>query len=306
MSRYVIRRILWSIPVLFAVSVLTFLLMHSIPGGPFTREKKLPPQIIANLERKYDLDKPLWNQYTDYMGGIVLHFDFGPSYKSTTRDVNDIFRDHIPVSAQLGGLALAIAIFIGIPLGIIAALKQNTIVDYGSMFVAVLGLSIPNLALGPFLIWVFALKLGILPVATWRGPEYMILPAITLGTAYSAYIARFTRAAMLQVIREDYVRTARAKGLSERLVILRHALKNALIPVITIIGPMFAIVLTGTIVVETIFAVPGIGRYFVTSITSRDYPVIMGTTLLFAGAIIVANLIVDILYAFLDPRIRYQ
>lgn len=306
MLAYVIRRILGAIPVLLVLSLITFLLMHAVPGGPFDREKRLPPEIIANLESKYHLDRPLWRQYTDYMGGIVTRFDFGPTYRSTTRTVNDIFSEQLPVSAQLGGLALLIAIGIGIPAGVIAALRQNTMIDYTVMFIAILGLSIPNLALGPFLMWVFGLKLEWLPVATWGTFKHMILPTITLGTGYSAFIARLTRASMLQVIREDYIRTARAKGLSETVIMVRHALKNGLIPVVTVIGPLFAVLITGTVVVEQIFAVPGIGRYFVTSIGNRDYPVIMGTTLLFGVAIVTANLLVDLTYAFLDPRIRLR
>ena len=306
MHRYILRRILWAIPVLFVLSIITFLLMHAIPGGPFDIEKPVPPEIKANLERKFHLDDPLWKQYTDYVWGIVRHFDFGPSYASRSRTVNDIFKDHLPVSAQLGGLALLIAMAIGIPLGIIAALKQNTYADYGAMFFAVLGLSIPNLALGPILIWIFALKLQLLPVATWGTPQHMILPAITLGISSSAFLARLTRASMLQVLREDYIRTAWAKGLPHRLVVLRHALKNGLIPVVTVLGPTFAVLITGTFIVEIIFAVPGLGRYFITSIGNRDYPVIMGTTLLFGFFIIAANLVVDITYAILDPRIRYR
>ena len=205
----------------------------------------------------------------------------------------------------MGGLALLIAMAIGIPLGVIAALKQNTYVDYGAMFFAVLGLSIPNLALGPILIWIFALKLGLLPVATWGTPQHMILPAVTLGISASAFLARLTRASMLQVLREDYMRTASAKGLHDRTIVVRHAMRNALIPVVTYLGPIFAVLITGTFIVEIIFAVPGLGRYFITSIGNRDYPVIMGTTMLFGVFIIAANLLVDITYGILDPRIRY-
>ena len=305
MARYIVRRLLAAIPLLIFVSVITFLLMHAVPGGPFSREKTLPPAIVENLYRKYHLDDPLWKQYADYMSGILLHFDFGPSYTSRSRTVNDIFRDHLPVSLQLGTLAGLIAFGFGIPLGVIAALKHNGSIDRVTMFLVVLGLSIPNLALGPLLIWVFALKLDILPVATWGSPLHVILPAVTLSTALIAYVARLTRASVLEVIREDYIRTARAKGLSEWVIVWRHALKNALIPVITWMGPIMAVVLTGTFVVEVIFAVPGLGRFFVLSILARDYPVIMGTTLLFAASIIVINLIVDIAYAFLNPRIRY-
>ncbi len=303
MLRLVLRRLLAALPVLFAISLVTFGIMHAIPGGPFDREKKLPPTIIANLEAKYHLDRPLWQQYVEYVWGLV-RFDLGPSYTYRSRTVNDIIKDHLPISIQLGALALALAIGLGIPLGVVAALKQNTLVDYSATFIAVLGISIPNLALGPFLIWVFGLQLNVLPVALWGTPQHMVLPAITLGTAYTAFIARLTRAAVLQVVREDYVRTAHSKGLPQRLVLIRHILRNALIPVTTYLGPLTATVLTGTLVVEQIFAVPGLGRHFVTSITNRDYPVIMGTTMLFAVFIMVGNLLVDITYGFLDPRIR--
>jgi ABC-type dipeptide/oligopeptide/nickel transport system permease component len=305
MGRYIIRRLLFMIPVLFFISIITFAMAHAVPGGPFTREKPLPPEVIANLEKYYGLDQPVWKQYVDYMGKIILHFDFGPSYRSRGRAVTDIFRDHLPVSAKLGVVALAISLLMGVPLGIIGALKQNTIWDYASMALAVFGISVPAIVLGPLLILVFALALGWLPVAGWGTPAQLVLPAFALGLHDSAIIARLTRASMLQVIREDYIRTARAKGLSERAVMVRHALKNAFIPVATILGPLFAALVTGTFVVEQIFAIPGLGKYFITSITNRDYPVVMGTILLYAVFLVLANLAVDITYAFLDPRIRY-
>ncbi len=305
MGRYIARQILWMIPVLFFISVITFALAHAVPGGPFDREKPLPPEIIANLEKYYGLDKPIWRQYVDYIGGIVTRFDFGPVYSSRSRRVNDIFADHLPVSAQLGVVSLLIALGIGVPLGIIAALKQNTIWDYLGVAVAIFGVSVPGIVLGPLLILIFALTLGWLPVAGWGTPAKMVMPALALGTAASARIARLTRASMLQVIHEDYIRTARAKGLSERVVMIRHALKNAFIPVATILGPMFAYLVTGTFVIEQIFAIPGMGKYFITSVTNRDYPVVMGTILLYAFFLVLANLAVDVTYAFLDPRIRY-
>jgi len=305
MSRYIIRQLLWMIPVLFVISVITFALAHAVPGGPFDREKALPPEIIANLEKYYGLDKPIWQQYTDYIGGIITRFDFGPVFSSRSRRVNDIFADHLPVSAQLGLIATLIAVGIGVPLGVIAALKQNTVWDYLGIAVAVFGVSVPNVVMGPLLIVIFALTLGVLPVAGWGTPAQMVMPALALGTGFAARIARLTRASMLQVIREDYIRTARAKGLSERVVMVRHALKNAFIPVATILGPMFAALVTGTFVVEQIFAIPGMGKYFVTSVTNRDYPVVMGTILLYAFFLVLANLAVDVTYAFLDPRIRY-
>ncbi|HQJ50341.1 MAG TPA: ABC transporter permease [Anaerolineae bacterium] len=305
MGRYVIRRLLLLIPVLFFISIITFGLAHAVPGGPFDREKPLPPEVKANLEKYYGLDQPVWKQYVDYVSDIVLRFDFGPTYRSRGRGVNDIFKDHLPVSAQLGLAAIAIALVIGLPLGILAALKQNTIWDYLGMGLAIFGVSVPAIVLGPMLILIFALSLHLLPVAGWGTPAKMIMPALALGLRESAIIARLTRASMLQVIREDYIRTARAKGLTERVVMVRHALKNAFIPVATILGPMFAALVTGTFIVEQIFAIPGMGKYFITSITNRDYPVVMGTILLYAVFLVLANLAVDLTYAFLDPRIRY-
>jgi len=306
MLRYVIRRLLWLIPVLFFISLITFSLAHAVPGGPFEREHALPPEIIANLTRYYGLDQPVWKQYVKYMSDVVLRFDFGPTYRSRGRRVNEIFADHLPVSAQLGLVAVLLALCIGLPLGIVSALRQNTGWDYAAMALAIFGISVPSIVLGPLLILVFALGLKWLPVGGWGTPGQMLLPALALGLNQSAVIARLTRASMLQVVREDYIRTARAKGLVERTVMVRHALKNAFIPVATVLGPMFAFLVTGTFIVEQIFAVPGMGRYFVTSITNRDYPVVMGTILLYAVVLVLANLAVDLTYAFLDPRIRYS
>jgi ABC-type dipeptide/oligopeptide/nickel transport system permease component len=249
--------------------------------------------------------------------------NFGPTFSSRSRTVNDIFRQQLPISAQLGLLALTVALLIGVPLGIMAALKQNTILDYLGMSVAIFGVSVPVIVLGPLMIWIFGVTLKWLPPTGWGAkPPYVlgifpsklnwdffkhaIMPAVALGLGSSAVIARLTRASLLQVVREDYIRTARAKGLEERKVITRHALKNSLIPVVTILGPMFAALITGTFVTELTFGIPGMGKYFVTSITNRDYPVIMGTILLYAVFLVIANLIVDIVYAYLDPRIRYD
>jgi len=302
-------------PVLFFISVVTFALSHAVPGGPFDREKPLPAEIIANLNRHYGLDQPLWKQYTDYMGltrnpsgelSGVLQGNFGPSYSSRSRTVNDIFAAHLPVSATLGLAALALAVGLGVPLGVVGALKQNSLWDYLSMGVAIFGVSVSSVVLGPLLIFIFALALDWFPVAGWGRFEQMIMPATALGLGSSAIIARLTRASMLQVIREDYIRTARAKGLDERVIMVRHALKNAFIPVATILGPMFAALVTGTFVVEQVFAIPGMGKYFITSITNRDYPVVMGAILLYAVFLVFSNLGVDITYAFLDPRIQYS
>ncbi len=309
MLAYIIRRSLWLIPVLLMVTLVTFTAMKLVPGGPFTREKPLPPKIRANLEAKYHLDEPAWKQYLNYIWDL-MHFDFGPSYKYYGRTINDVLFDGgwrkcaVSVSAQLGLAAIVVALGIGIPLGLISALKQDTWIDYAAMFLAMLGVSIPNFVLGLLLIWIFALTLGLLPVARWGTPAQVIMPAITLGTHGAAYIARFTRASMLETVRQDYIRTARAKGLRERAVITRHALKNSLIPVVTVLGPMIAAWVTGSFLVEHVFAIPGIGKFFITSVTDRDYTLIMGTIVIYAIVLVAMNILVDVSYAFLDPRIR--
>ena len=326
MTRYIIRRILWFIPVLLAIMAVTFFLAKVMPGGPFdfAGEKQLPESVRQNLMRRYGLDAPGYVQFARWLWN-ALKGDLGPSYYYKGRSVHEVLAQTFPISAQLGFLSLALGLLIGIPMGVLAALKQNTIWDYGSTFIAILGVSIPNLVLGPLLIWVFALKLGWLPTARWAvnyteliwgilpPPDklrpfftHAILPTVTLGTGLSASIARLTRASLLQVIREDYIRTARAKGLPERTIIVVHALKNSLIPVVTVLGPMFAGVVTGSLIVEQIFAIPGMGKFFVASVTNRDYPVILGTTLVYSILLVVANLFVDIVYAWLDPRIRYE
>jgi ABC-type dipeptide/oligopeptide/nickel transport system permease component len=335
MGNFVVRRFLWSVVVLFVVSILTFGFAHAMPGGPFTKIKKLPDETIDRLEEKYNLDAPVGIQYLDYMGDIVIprviqgepsgslleHYlinipvgeyytfqwmDFGPSYASRARTVNDIFREQLPVSFELGIYALLVALVIGLPLGILAALRQNSIWDYGAVGVAIFGVSAPVIVLGPIFIWIFAVELGWFYPTGWLTWQHKVLPAVALGIGSSAIIARMTRASLLQVIREDYIRTARAKGLVERAVVARHALRNALIPVITVLGPIFAGLVTGTFVTETIFGIPGLGRYFITSVTSRDYPVIMGTALFFAVVLVLANLFVDLAYTWLDPRIQYE
>lgn len=301
---FTIKRLLTLIPVLFIISAITFLLMHSIPGSPFDQEDKpLPPAVKENLEAFYKLDQPLYRQYLSYMGN-ALRGDLGPSYMQGNRTVNEIIATHFPTSFVLGLLAILVAILIGLPIGIISALKQNTFWDYITMFFAIAGVSVPAMTLGPLLIWGFALNLGILPVARWGSWEHTVLPAFTLGIGSAAIIARLTRASMLQIVKEDYIRTARSKGLSEQKVMIKHALRNALIPVITIIGPLFAALITGSMVVELIFAIPGLGRFFVDSVAGRDYPVIMGTTLLFALFLVLSNLAVDISYSLIDPRVR--
>jgi len=304
-SRYLLRRVLILLPVWLTVYSLTFGLYHLTPGGPWDREKPVPPQAMAQLDRKYGLDRPLWQQYVDYLQGVVTRFDFGPSYKNQSRSVGDIITDLFPVSAKIGLLAMTIAIGFGIPLGVLSAARHRSLVDHTSMLVSVLGVSVPSFVVGPLLIWLFALVLGWLPPGGVDGWRNYLLPAITLSLFPMALLARATRAAMLEVLSDDYVRTARSKGLHESLVIRRHALRNALIPVVTIGGVLLAEVLVGSFYVETVFAVPGIGRYFVTSVTSRDYPVLMGVTLLLTSVVAIVNLLVDVVYAYLDPRIRY-
>ncbi len=337
MARFVAQRLLWMLLVLFVVSLITFVLMRTVPGGPFNSERGVPEAVRRSLERKYNLDATLPEQYVkwisditvpritgadfrpstvdDYLINIPLDFlgerstlrwmNFGPSLRVRSRTVNNIFQENLPVSFQLGGAALLVAMSIGIPAGIISALKRNTVYDYAGMGVAIVGVSIPVIVMGPALQYVLGVQWKLLPVSGWGRIEHLIMPAFALGFAQSALLARLTRASLLQVMNEDYIRTARAKGLSERMVVLFHALKNSLIPVVTVLGPLFAALLTGTFVTETIFAVPGMGRFFVTSVTNRDYPVIMGTILLYAAFLVLANMIVDIVYAWLDPRIRY-
>lgn len=307
MIAYIVRRVLWVIPVLLVISVITFALMHSIPGNPFDTEtdKPLHPDVLERLMEHYGLNEPLHKQFLDYMGGVIRG-DLGPSYAYRNRSVNDLIAAGFPVSMTLGLLGLSLGVAFGVPIGIVSALRQNTPVDYAAMFIAIAGISVPAMTSGPLLIWIFALNLGWLPVARWGSIQQMIMPAVVLAIPPSAVLARLTRASMLQVIREDYIRTARAKGVAERIITVHHALKNALIPVITVLGPMFAGAVTGSVVVEQIFAIPGMGNYFVQAVSVRDYPVIMGMTLVYAVILVLANLVVDIAYSWADPRIRLE
>jgi oligopeptide transport system permease protein len=305
MSRFILRRLAAMLLVLWVVSTLTFVLMKAIPGGPFTAEKRLPPEVLVNLEARYRLNDPLWKQYRDYLWNLV-RFDLGPSFKYEDLSVNDIIRQGFPVSAGLGVLALSLALLVGVPTGLVSALRQYSLADYASMLWALLGVSIPSFLLATLFIYVFGLRLHILPAGGWGSPAHALLPAIALGMYPTAFIARLTRSSMLEVIRQDYVRTARAKGLAEVVVTYRHALKNAVIPVVTYLGPITAAVLTGSFVVERIFAIPGLGRHFVTSIYNRDYTVIMGTTVFYSVFLVAMNLLVDVAYGFIDPRIRFD
>ncbi len=304
MLRFIIQRVFMLIVTLWVIISITFLLMHFAPGSPLNRDgKALPPEIRANLEKYYGLDKPLPEQYVNYFKKLVK-FDLGPSYFSKSRTVNDIIAEHFPVSAVLGIAAITFALIFGLLLGVIAALKRNTIVDYTATGIAVFGVSIPNLVLGPILILIFAVNLKWFPIARWETAAHIVLPAIALGMHSTAVIARLMRSNMLEVLGQDYIRTARAKGLNSLSVIWRHTVRNAIMPVITIMGPLVAGLLTGTFVIEQIFAIPGLGKYFVNSVNKRDYPVIMGTTIFFGAILIIANFIVDILYSIIDPRIK--
>ena len=288
---------------LFFVITLTFVMMHSIPGNPFTGEKKLPPAIEKALLEKYNLDKPLSQQYVDYVSGVAKG-DFGPSMKYNGRTVNDMIGDGFPISAELGGLAILLIIIVGIPLGVIAALKQGTWIDRTMIFFAIVGVTIPSFVLATLLIYVFGTRLKVLPTSRWVSWKSRIMPTIALGVSSIAYVARLTRSSMLEVINQDYIRTARAKGLTETVVVFKHALKNALIPVVTYLGPLTAGILTGSFIIEKIFAVPGMGRMFVESISNRDYTVIMGVTIFYSLILVVFIFIVDLVYGLIDPRIK--
>lgn len=310
MVRYLIGRIIGLIIVLLIVSILAFLLMHSVPGGPFDEEKSpLPPAAKANILAKYGLDKPLHEQYLLYMANAIRG-DFGISFQSPTETVIDLIARAWPVSIQLGGLAILLAFSTGLICGIVAAVKQNTWIDYVVTFISTLGITVPSFVIAIWLLLVFSVQLGWFPTGGWPagGEDWntMVLPVITLALGPSALVARYTRSSMVEVIRSEYIRTARAKGLSTNLVIMRHALKNALIPLITILAPQIPNLITGTIFVEVIFRVPGLGKFFVSSIYLRDYPMIMATMLLVAFLWSITYLLSDILYTVVDPRIRLQ
>jgi ABC-type dipeptide/oligopeptide/nickel transport system permease component len=307
MGRYAIRRILLLIPTLLAVYTISFLLIHATPGGPWDDEKPLPPTVKDALNAKYGTGLPLWRQYTNYLWNI-LHGDFGESFTQRGRSVADIFKDFFPVSLQLGLVAIVISAVVGITAGTFSAIKQNTPVDYLCTFGAIIGISAPSYVIASLMILFFALKLHLVPTGGWHGifNKATFIPAVALAFGPAAILARYTRASLLDVLRQDYIRTSRAKGLNERGVIIRHGLRNALIPVMTVLGLSFANVITGSFFIETTCNIPGIGRFFVTSVTGRDYPVMLGTVLMFAAIIAVMNLIVDILYGVLDPRIAYE
>jgi ABC-type dipeptide/oligopeptide/nickel transport system permease component len=304
MTAFIIRRLLWTIPVLLLVIFLTFILMRQIDGNPFRQTSRaVPPAVQRNLERKFNLDEPWYVQYAYYVKGVFT-FDLGPSLVTRDRTVNDIIKEHFPTSLELGLLAFVWAIVIGIPAGVIAALRQNSAWDYTLMFLSNVGYAVPSFLVATLLIYYVSLKGGLLPTNGWENWKYKILPSFALGLAPMAYFARLVRGSMLETLQQDYVRTAKAKGLRWRRIVVVHVLRNSLIPAITAIAPLLGFVITGTFVIEIIFSIPGIGRYFIQSVSSRDYSVVMGITVLTSVVIVLANLIVDILYGILDPRTR--
>jgi oligopeptide transport system permease protein len=316
MAAYILRRLLWLGPILFFISLVTFALMHSIEGGPWDEERPLPDAVVENLNRKYGLDERVWRQYLNFVTNAVQG-DLGVSYQRQDKPVTGIVLAGFRVSAVLGLMALALATMVGVGLGVVSALHRNRAPDYLSVVLASVGAAVPSFILGIFLIYVFGVKLHLLPTFGWDmrnglvpgwlpRPEQMVLPVIALAALPAAYLARVTRAAMLDVLGQDYIRTARAKGLASLTILYRHSMPNAAIPILSVIGPMTAALITGSFIVEQMFSIPGAGRIFVQSVNARDYGLIMGATLFYATVIVLANLAVDIAYAFIDPRIRYR
>jgi oligopeptide transport system permease protein len=302
---YIGRRFLWIIPVLFTVSIITFFLMHAVPGGPWDRDKRLPQATQDRLNAKYGLDQPIYIQYITWAGKFIQG-DLGPSYRYTDRTVNEIVADGFWTTVQLGIMAFILSVLVGIPLGIFAALGHNRGPDYVSTSLSIVGIATPSFVLAILLIVFFAVQLGWFPTGGWKGPQYWVLPTIALAGFPIAVIARYTRASMLEVTRKDYIRTAHSKGLPDQAVVSRHMIRNALIPVVTILGPTLAFLVTGSFIIERIFGIPGIGQFYITSISTRDYSLLMAMTMLYAFAVAFLNVVVDVLYAYIDPRIRYS
>lgn len=305
MLAYAVRRIAGVVPTLLILLTLAFVLIRSAPGGPFDAEKQLPPQIEANLQAKYHLDEPLYQQYARYVWD-VLHFDFGPSFQYKDLTVTQLIADAFPVSLKLGAASLLFALLLGVPLGVLAALRQNSPTDYGLMTLAMVGISIPNFVLAPLLILLLAVHNDWLPAGGLGGPGHFVIPVLALGTAMMAYVARLTRGSMIEVLRSDFIRTARAKGLTGTRVLFVHALPAGLTPVVSFMGPAAAGIITGSVVIETIFGIPGLGRFIVQGATNRDYTLVLGVVLFYGMLIILFNLLVDLVYAWLDPRVSYS
>jgi oligopeptide transport system permease protein len=309
MTKYVIRRFLGLLPTLFIIITISFFIIRIAPGGPFSYEKKLPKQILENIQKKYHMDEPLIMQFGRYMLDI-LRGDLGPSYRYKDHDVNYYILNSLPDSMVLGLISLFLAMFLGITAGIVSSTRQNSWLDYSSMAVAIVGITVPLFVIGPVLMYIFAIKLGWLPTSGWimssGSWKTALMPVATLTLPYFAYIARLSRASILEVLRSDYVRTARAKGLSPSVIMFKHILKGALLPVVSFLGPAFANIVTGSIVVESIFRVPGLGIFFVQSAVNRDYTLIMGTVIVYSIILLIMNFLVDIVYGFMDPRISYR
>ena len=305
MAGYTVRRVLWIIPVMLGIASITFVLMHFIPGGPWDREKPLSPEVVENLNRRYGLDDPLWKQYWSFLTN-ALRGDLGVSFTNQDRKVTQVIRQGLPTTATLGAIAFLIAVGIGIPLGMAAAIRRNSPVDYLSVSFATLFASVPEFVLGILLMIILSAELHLLPTGGWGSPSQAIMPALALAAFPAALITRVTRASALEVLSQDYIRTAKAKGLSTLVVQYRHVLRNAMIPILTILGPALAALITGSFIVERVFSIPGIGQLFVQGVFQRDYGLIMGMVLFYAFVIAVMNLVVDTLYAVVDPRIRYD
>jgi oligopeptide transport system permease protein len=305
MLRFALRRLLQIVPVLLVIVTLTFFMVRFVPGGPFTAEKAVSPEILKNLNAHYGLDKPLWQQYLTYLGHLARG-DLGPSFKYSNRTVNEIIAQKLPPSLELGGLALAVALIVGLPLGVLAAVRRNTWLDYVCSGIGLAGICIPTFVMGPLLALFFGIQLRWVNVSGWDYADDRILPALTLGLVYAAYLMRLTRGGMLEVLNLDYIRTARAKGASEARIIFRHALRGGLQPVVSFMGPAVAGILTGSFVIETIFQIPGLGREFVNSATNRDYTLVLGLVILYGALIVVCNLIVDIVQVWLNPKLKFE
>jgi oligopeptide transport system permease protein len=305
--RFIARRLAIAVPTLLGIATLAFVLLHATPGGPFDSAKRMPPEIQRSIEAKYHLDEPLWRQYVRYLNDLV-HGDLGPSFQYRNTSVNELIRTGLPVDALIGSLALLAAMLVGGPCGFLAALKRHTLWDHVPMFFAILGISVPVFVVGPLLILVFAVKLHWLPSGDWRFGEvrYLVLPVAALALPYTAYIARMVRGAAIEVLTSPFIRTAHAKGLPVRTVILRHALRPVLMPLVSFLGPAFAGILTGSIIIESVFGLPGIGRYFLIGAINRDYTLVVGITVLYGVLIIAFNLLADLCYAWLDPRVSLQ
>lgn len=307
MINFILRRIGIAIPTMLILIAISYSLMFSAPGGPFTSEKPLPPEVMANLEAKYGLDRPIYQQMGIYVWNVVTDFDFGPSFRFKDRTVNDLIASGFPVTLTYGFWAFVFAVSIGVLLGVIAALRHNTIADYSAVAIATAGQALPNFVMAPILVLIFVLWLGWLPGGGWEGGQiqFIILPVIALATSFLASIARITRSSMLEVMNSNFIRTAKAKGMPHRHIILRHALKPAMLPVISYLGPAFVGMITGSVIIDAYFTTGGIGVHFVNGALNRDYPVILGTTILLGALTITFNMVVDIIYAWIDPKIRY-